>query len=103
MRNWIFVSLLCAAACAPAGPPTKDACGALAEVMKISQSLLPGKRIDPQTRYVDDLGVDALDAVEIVMAVEDKYHITISDSEAERIVTPADMAQLIRKKTSCKE
>lgn len=75
----------------------------LAEVTKISQTLLPGKSIRPETRYVDDLGVDALDAVEIVMAVEDKYRITISDSEADRIVTPEDMAQLIRKKTACKE
>ncbi len=47
--------------------------------------------VNPEAKFVDDLGADSLDLVELVMALEEEYNIEISDEEAEKIltVTPA--------------
>ena len=43
-----------------------------------------------ESRFVDDLGADSLDLVELIMAFEDKLGIEISDEEAEKMVTVKD-------------
>jgi acyl carrier protein len=43
--------------------------------------------IKPESRFVEDLGADSLDTVELVMALEDEFHLEISDEEAEKIMT----------------
>jgi acyl carrier protein len=43
--------------------------------------------IKTESRFVDDLGADSLDLVELIMAFEDKFGIEISDEDAEKIVT----------------
>ena len=40
-----------------------------------------------ESKFVDDLGADSLDLVELIMSFEDKFEIEISDEEAEKIVT----------------
>lgn len=49
-------------------------------------------------RLVDDLHCDSIDHVEIAMAVEDRFGITISDDEAAECSTVADYSVLIRRK-----
>jgi acyl carrier protein len=48
------------------------------------------------TAFVDDLGVDSLDLVEIIMAIEEEFNIEIDNNEAEKIVTVADAVDQIK-------
>ncbi len=43
--------------------------------------------VTPQASFIDDLGADSLDIVELVMALEEEYEIEISDEDAEKIKT----------------
>ena len=51
--------------------------------------------IKPESKFVDDLGADSLDLVELIMAFEDKLGIEISDEEAEKMVTVKDVLDYI--------
>jgi acyl carrier protein len=52
----------------------------------------------PGAKFVDDLGADSLDLVELVMALEDEYGIEISDEDAEKIVTVGDALKYIQER-----
>ncbi len=51
--------------------------------------------IKPESKFVEDLGADSLDLVELIMAFEDKLEIEISDEEAEKMVTVKDVLDYI--------
>lgn len=44
-------------------------------------------KVTPEARFVEDLGADSLETVELIMGLEDKFGITISDEDAETIRT----------------
>jgi len=44
----------------------------------------------PEARFIDDLGADSLDIVELIMALEDEYGLEIPDEDAEKIETVGD-------------
>ena len=44
----------------------------------------------PTASFVDDLGADSLDQVELIMAMEEEFNVSISDEDAEKIVTVQD-------------
>ena len=48
---------------------------------------------------IEDLGVDSLDLVEIIMALESEYDIDISDDDVEKIKTVGDIVNYIKDKT----
>ena len=50
--------------------------------------------------FIDDLGADSLDTVELVMAFEEEFGSEISDSEAEKILTVGDAIKFIENKTA---
>ena len=50
--------------------------------------------------FVDDLGADSLDTVELVMAFEEEFGSEISDSEAEKILTVGDAIKFIESKST---
>jgi acyl carrier protein len=50
----------------------------------------------PEAKFIDDLGADSLDLVELVMALEEEYGTEISDEEAEKIITVGDAYEYIR-------
>jgi acyl carrier protein len=52
--------------------------------------------VTPEAKFVDDLGADSLDLVELVMALEEEYNIEISDEEAEKILTVGDAVEYIQ-------
>ena len=52
--------------------------------------------VTPEAKFVDDLGADSLDLVELVMALEEEYNIEISDEEAEKILTVGDAIDYIQ-------
>jgi acyl carrier protein len=53
--------------------------------------------ITPGSSFVEDLGADSLDVVELVMALEDEFKIEIPDDQAEKIVTVGDAVGFIEK------
>ena len=53
--------------------------------------------IKQESKFVDDLGADSLDLVELIMSLEDKFKIEISDTDAEKIITVKDALDYIAK------
>ncbi|UCH00036.1 MAG: acyl carrier protein [Deltaproteobacteria bacterium] len=51
----------------------------------------------PGASFVDDLGADSLDQVELIMSMEEEFGISISDEEAEKILTVRDAIEYIEK------
>lgn len=51
----------------------------------------------PEASFVDDLGADSLDLVELIMAMEEAFDIEISDEEAEKLQTVKDAINYIEK------
>ncbi len=56
--------------------------------------------IQAETSFVEDLGADSLDTVELVMAFEETFGIEIPDEDAEKIVKVKDAIEYINKKKS---
>jgi len=53
--------------------------------------------VTPNARFVDDLGADSLDTVELVMRFEEEFGIEIPDEEAEKILSVRDAIEYIEK------
>ena len=53
-----------------------------------------------EASFIDDLGADSLDTVELVMAFEEEFGSEISDSEAEKILTVGDAIKFIENKSN---
>ena len=60
------------------------------------------EEVVPEASFVDDLGADSLDTVELVMAVEEEFGIEIPDEDAEKIQTVGDAIRYIEEKASAK-
>lgn len=54
----------------------------------------------PEAHFIDDLGADSLDTVELVMALEEEFGIEISDEDAEKIQTVGDVMKYIDEHSS---
>ena len=52
----------------------------------------------PEAKFVEDLGADSLDTVELVMALEEEFEIEIPDEDAEKIQTVASAVDFIKEK-----
>jgi acyl carrier protein len=52
--------------------------------------------IVPEASFVDDLGADSLDLVELIMSMEEEFDIDISDEDAEKLVTFQDVIDYIK-------
>ena len=55
-------------------------------------------KVTEEASFIDDLGADSLDTVELVMAFEEEFGSEISDSEAEKILTVGDAIKFIENK-----
>ncbi|MFH1242130.1 MAG: acyl carrier protein [Pseudomonadota bacterium] len=51
----------------------------------------------PEASFVDDLGADSLDQVELIMAMEEEFDVSIPDEDAEKIGTVKDAIEYIKK------
>ena len=56
-------------------------------------------KVTDEANFIDDLGADSLDTVELVMAFEEEFGSEISDSEAEKILTVGDAIKFIENKS----
>ncbi len=52
-----------------------------------------------ESSFIDDLGADSLDIVELIMALEEEFDLEIPDSEAEKITTVGDVVEYIKSNT----
>ena len=57
-------------------------------------------KVTDESSFIDDLGADSLDTVELVMAFEEEFGSEISDSEAEKILTVGDAVKFIEGKAN---
>ena len=57
-------------------------------------------KVNEEANFIDDLGADSLDTVELVMAFEEEFGSEISDSEAEKILTVGDAIKFIESKSA---
>ena len=72
----------------------------IAEKIKkiISEQLnVPEEDVVPSASFVDDLGADSLDQVELIMAMEEEFDLSISDEDAEKIATVQNAIDFITK------
>ena len=57
-------------------------------------------KVTEEANFIDDLGADSLDTVELVMAFEEEFGSEISDNEAEKILTVGDAIKFIESKAA---
>ncbi len=57
-----------------------------------------GDRIKPEASFIDDLGADSLDIVELVMAMEEEFDLEIPDEDAEKLRTVSDVTKYLQSK-----
>jgi acyl carrier protein len=57
-------------------------------------------QITPSASFINDLGADSLDTVELIMEFEKSFNITIDDSDAEKIQTVGDAVSYLQSKTN---
>lgn len=67
----------------------------IAEQLSVSDD-----QVTSEASFVDDLGADSLDTVELVMALEEEFEIDIPDEEAEKIVKVQDAVDYIKSNAS---
>lgn len=64
---------------------------------KIAEQLsIDENEITMESGFVDDLGADSLDIVELIMALEEEFDIEIPDEDAEKIATVGDVVEYIK-------
>ena len=69
------------------------------KIIKIicEQLNVPEENVVPSASFVDDLGADSLDQVELIMAMEEEFDLSIPDEEAEKITTVQDAMDYVKK------
>jgi acyl carrier protein len=66
----------------------------------VEQLGVPAEDVKEAASFIEDLGADSLDIVELVMALEEEYDIEISDEDAEKIQTVGDAVNYIAEHAS---
>ncbi len=61
----------------------------------VQQLSVDAAQVKPEAEFVKDLGADSLDVVELVMALEERFDIEISDEQAEKITSVGDVVAYI--------
>nr|CAD7589502.1 unnamed protein product [Timema genevievae] len=66
-------------------------------VLKLYDKVDPSK-LTVDSHFINDLGLDSLDHVEVIMAMEDEFGFEIPDGDAEKLLRPADIVQYVADK-----
>ncbi len=69
----------------------------LCEQLNISED-----KVTMESKFIDDLGADSLDVVEMLMTLEDEFNITVTDEESVALKTVGDIVKLIDAKSKKK-
>ena len=70
--------------------------------MIVEQLGVNESEVIPEAKFIDDLGADSLDIVELIMALEDEYGIEIPDEDAEKMETVGDAIKYIEERLAQK-
>jgi acyl carrier protein len=73
--------------------------GEIAERIKsviVDQLGVSAEEVTPEASFIEDLGADSLDIVELIMALEEEYEIEIPDEDAEKIQTVQDVISYVQ-------
>ena len=60
------------------------------------------EEVTPQASFIDDLGADSLDTVELIMALEEEFGVEIPDEDPEKMATVGDAIKYIEEKAPSK-
>ena len=63
----------------------------------VEQLSVTADQVTPESKMIEDLGADSLDAVELVMAVEEEFGIEVPDEEAEKLISVGDIISQVEK------
>ena len=72
--------------------------GAVVKKIVVDHLGVDEQKVTEEASFIDDLGADSLDTVELVMAFEEEFGSEISDNEAEKILTVGDAVKFIESK-----
>ncbi|ARQ97894.1 MULTISPECIES: acyl carrier protein [Campylobacter] len=61
----------------------------------VEQLSVSADAVKMESKIIEDLGADSLDVVELVMALEEKFDVEIPDSEAEKLISIADVVNYV--------
>ncbi|AVQ30238.1 MULTISPECIES: acyl carrier protein [Fusobacterium] len=64
----------------------------------VEQLGVDAEQVTPEANFVEDLGADSLDTVELIMAFEEEFDVEIPDTDAEKIKTVQDVMDYIESK-----
>ena len=57
-------------------------------------------QVTPEAKFIEDLGADSLDTVELVMAFEEEFSVEVPDEDAEKLQTVGDVVKYIEEKAA---
>jgi|TARA_B100001540_G_scaffold300691_1_gene306407 acyl carrier protein len=77
---------------------SKDVAGTVKKIV-VDHLGVDESKVTEEASFIDDLGADSLDTVELVMAFEEEFGSEISDNEAEKILTVGDAIKFIESKS----
>ena len=63
----------------------------------VEQLSVNAEQVNPEAKFIEDLGADSLDTVELVMAFEEEFSIEVPDEEAEKLQTVGDVIAYVEK------
>jgi acyl carrier protein len=69
----------------------------------VEQLGVSAEEVVPEASFIDDLGADSLDIVELVMAIEEEFGLEIPDEDAERMQNIADAINYVEERTAGRE
>lgn len=70
------------------------------EIKKMVGIQLGVRTVEAQDRLVEDLGAESADVANLVAAVEERYQVSIKESEIANIITPNDLFELVRSRSN---
>ncbi|MEO0225634.1 MAG: acyl carrier protein [candidate division WOR-3 bacterium] len=68
----------------------------------VEQLHVPPEKITPEAKFIEDLGADSLDTVELIMAFEEKFNIQIPEDEAQKLDTVGKAVAYLENKLQSK-
>jgi acyl carrier protein len=72
----------------------------LEEIKRLVGLQLGARNVSEQDRFLEDLSAESADVANLIASVEEKYKITIKESEIAKIFTPKDLFELVKERTS---